>query len=141
MEIIILILAIIFWSIYYIFQARHDVAFIKEVGLLVDTIEPEKYQNIQQQIIAQEKAWKFWGSWKKYKYPLKNLLFLEFEEIFIIDQKQLPFYKIFVMGLLLCKQGTNLSPKYFRKYIINVVDILCSKAKILINNITNYSKH
>ena len=56
MEIINLILAIIFWSIYYMFQARHDVAFIKEVGLLVETIEPEKYQNIQQQTIQNIKV-------------------------------------------------------------------------------------
>jgi len=39
MEIIVLILAIIFWSIYYIFQVRYDVTFIKEVGSLVNKIE------------------------------------------------------------------------------------------------------
>jgi len=60
-------------------------------------------------------------SWVKYKPSIKNIIFLEFGDVLIIDQKQLSLFKIFIIGLILHFQLTNLNKKYFLKYFSNAM--------------------
>ena len=58
-------------------------------------------------------------SWAEYSPPFKNLIFLEIGDVYIVDQKQLPFLGIFLIGAILNLQGTNLYSGQIMKLIKN----------------------
>jgi hypothetical protein len=59
-DLLILGLWILFWSVVYIVQGRHDVAIVKEIELIKKRVKPADIQTIEADIIKSELSWKFW---------------------------------------------------------------------------------
>lgn len=78
MEIILLICSIIFWVIYYFFEGSHDAAFVKEMEIIRNEVDENKYRSIEPKVIKFELSWHMWDSLEKalVKITFSILVFL-----------------------------------------------------------------
>jgi hypothetical protein len=66
-------------------------------------------------------------SWAKYKPSLRNWLLMEFGNTYILEQRQLSFIRLLLVGLRLFWQRTLLSDEHIRKLITQNVKNLVTK--------------
>ena len=122
---------------------REDIRFIRrkkdKIDFFANSIGLKVYPGTR--LEKQVKAKKLMAddfSWARYNPPLKNLMFLEPADVFILEQKQLSYLKLFWIGVQLHLQRTNLSPGFMAKMMWNnlksIIDMLVCQVRYYRHN-------
>jgi anaerobic magnesium-protoporphyrin IX monomethyl ester cyclase len=105
-----------------LFDCKKDVQFLKDreknINLFATTFGLRVYPGttIEKRLIKRGVlSDKF--SWAKYKPSKRNWMLLEFGNTYILEQKQLSFYRLLYIAVLLLRQGTLLSNEHISKLI------------------------
>ncbi len=115
-------------------ECREDVGYVrrhrKEITIFANTIGIRVYPGTSLEkkarslgIIPKE------SSWATYEPPRKQLLLLEMDDVMILDQKELSFFKLILIGMMLNLQLTTISYHHLGGFVGSVATGLAGRLK------------